>query len=102
VPPPTAIFCANDIQAIGALTECRAAGVRVPEEVSIIGFDDLPIATFVEPQLTTINVPAAEMGRLAAESVIGHLTKGTPLGSVMLPTTLVIRSSVGVLRSEVT
>jgi LacI family transcriptional regulator len=98
--PPTAIFCANDIQAIGALTQCRAAGVRVPEEVSIIGFDDLPISTFVEPQLTTINVPAAEMGRLAAESVIRHLATGAPLDSIILPTTLVIRSSAGALRSE--
>lgn len=100
--PPTAIFCANDIQAIGALTECRAAGVRVPEDASIIGFDDLPITTFVEPQLTTINVPAAEMGRLAAETVIRHLTQSTPLESAILPTTLVIRSSAGVLRSDVT
>ena len=100
--PPTAVFCANDIQAIGALTECRVAGIRVPEEASIIGFDDLPITTFVEPQLTTVHVPAAEMGRLAAESVIGHLAENTPLESAILPTTLVIRSSAGAPSSDTT
>ncbi|HXV23082.1 MAG TPA: LacI family DNA-binding transcriptional regulator [Alphaproteobacteria bacterium] len=91
--PPTAVFCANDIQAIGAITECRGEGIPVPGGMSIVGFDDLPIATFVDPQLTTIRVPAAEMGRLAAEAVIAHLTRHTPLGSIVLPTELIVRSS---------
>ncbi len=92
--PPTAVFCANDIQAIGAMTECREAGILVPEQISIVGFDDLPIATLVEPQLTTIRVPAAEMGRRAAEAVIEHLSHGTPLRSIVLPTELITRASV--------
>ncbi len=93
--PPTAVFCANDIQAIGAMTECREADIGVPEQVSIVGFDDLPIATFVEPRLTTIRVPAAEMGRKAAEAVIKHLSDGAPLRSLVLPTELVLRASAG-------
>ncbi len=92
---PTAVFCANDIQAIGAITGCRDAGLSVPGGLSIVGFDDLPIATFVDPQLTTVRVPAAEMGRLAAETVIRHLTRRAPLGSAILPTELVIRASAG-------
>ncbi len=91
--PPTAVFCANDIQAIGAMTECRGAGIPIPGGISIVGFDDLPIATFVDPQLTTIRVPAAEMGRLAAEAVIAHLTRQSPLGSIKLPTELIVRAS---------
>jgi DNA-binding LacI/PurR family transcriptional regulator len=50
---PTAVFCANDVQAIGALHECEEHGVRVPADISLVGFDDLPVAKYVRPQLTT-------------------------------------------------
>jgi DNA-binding LacI/PurR family transcriptional regulator len=92
---PTAVFCANDIQAIGAMSQCRAAGIRVPADLSIVGFDDLPIAKFVDPQLTTVRVPASEMGRLAAQAVLQHLTQGKPLQPVVLTTGLVVRASAG-------
>ncbi len=92
-PRPTAAFCANDIQAIGALYECRESGIRVPEDLSIIGFDDLPIAQYTWPQLTTIRVPASEMGRRAAESLLTALKTGQPPLSVELPTDLIIRGS---------
>jgi|GraSoiStandDraft_51_1057287.scaffolds.fasta_scaffold542901_1 DNA-binding LacI/PurR family transcriptional regulator len=62
--------------------------MHVPRESSIVRFDDLPIATFIEPQLTTVRVPAAEMGRLAAEAVIEHFRKNVPLRSIVLPTEL--------------
>ena len=94
-PRPTAVFCANDIQAIGAISECREAGIRIPGDMSVIGFDDLPIARFVEPQLTTVRVPAGEMGRLAAESVLQHLIEQKRLESILLPTDLVVRASAG-------
>jgi LacI family transcriptional regulator, galactose operon repressor len=92
---PTAVFCANDIQAIGAMSKCRDVGIRIPADLSIIGFDDLPIAEFVDPQLTTVRVPASEMGRLAARTVLQHLTQGKPLQPVVLTTGLVIRASAG-------
>ena len=92
-PRPTAAFCANDIQAIGALYECREAGVRVPEDMSIIGFDDLPIAQYTWPQLTTVRVPANEMGRRAAESLLTAIKTHQPPLSVELPTDLIIRGS---------
>jgi LacI family transcriptional regulator len=98
--PPTAVFSANDILAIGAIYECRQMGVRVPEDVSIVGFDDLPIAQYVAPQLTTIRVPAADMGRRATEALL-RAAQGEPLAhSIELPTDLVIRQSAGVVNRE--
>jgi len=93
--PPTALFIANDIQAVGALAECREAGVSVPEDISVVGFDDLPIAQYVSPQLTTVRVPSEEMGRIAAETLITGIKRRVPLKSVELATTLVIRNSTG-------
>lgn len=92
---PTAVFCANDIQAIGALQECLEAGLRVPEDISIIGFDDLPIARYVRPRLTTIHVPAKRMGHLAAEALFGWITSGKEPGVEELPVELMVRHSTG-------
>ena len=92
---PTAVFCANDIQAIGALIECRDAGLRVPRDVSIIGFDDLPVAQFTEPQLTTIRVPAKRMGHLAATNLIDWLKHAREPATEELPVELVVRGTTG-------
>jgi DNA-binding LacI/PurR family transcriptional regulator len=67
---PTALLCANDMMAIGALEYCRATGRKVPEEVSIVGFDDVPMAPLLSPRLTTVRQPAHEMGVRAAELLI--------------------------------
>ena len=91
--PPSAVFCANDIQAIGAMAECREAGLEIPKEISIVGFDDLPIAQYTDPQLTTIRVPAAEMGQRAAEALIAAVKAGGAVMPLELPTDLVIRGS---------
>jgi LacI family transcriptional regulator len=91
--PPTAVFCANDIQAIGALYECQEAGVRVPQDVSVVGFDDLPIGQYVWPQLTTIRVPAAEMGSRAARALIAAVETGNPVSGCELPTDLIVRGT---------
>jgi len=93
--PPTAVFCANDIQAIGALQECVDAGLRVPEDMSIIGFDDLPLAEYTRPRLTTIHVPAKRMGHLAAERLFDWILKGEQPGIDELPVGLVVRDSTG-------
>lgn len=91
--PPTAVFCANDILAIGALYECREAGIDVPRDISIVGFDDLPIAQYTTPQLTTVRVPAAEMGKLATEALIMMIREGRRPRSTELPIELVQRGS---------
>lgn len=92
--PPTAVFAANDIQAIGALQGCRERGLSVPDDISIIGFDDLPIAQFSYPKLTTIHVPAADMGHLAATRLFQQIDGETVTGSDILPVKLVERDSV--------
>jgi LacI family transcriptional regulator len=91
--PPSAVFCANDIQAIGVLSECRDAGIAVPEQMSVVGFDDLPIAQYITPTLTTVRVPAHEMGESAATRLIAAIEKGEPVLSLELLTDLVIRET---------
>ncbi len=93
---PTAVFCANDVQAIGAIAACRDAGLKVPADISIIGFDDLPIARCTVPQLTTVRVPTYEMGERAADSLFGAI-RGKEIVSAELPTDLILRSSTAAL-----
>lgn len=90
---PTAIFSANDIVAVGALYECQRLGLRVPEDISIIGFDDLPLAQYVFPQLTSVRVPAADMGTQAVEMLV-ELIDGKAVRSRALPTEIVTRGTV--------
>ncbi len=70
--PPTAIFCANDLMALGCLEALNELGLRVPEDVSVVGYDDREIAQFTRPSLTTILLPHFEMGSMAAEFVLGR------------------------------
>lgn len=90
---PTAVFAANDIQAIGAMSQCRDLGIRVPEDISVIGFDDLPIAQFSAPKLTTVHVPAGAMGRLAATRLLQLIAGETVPTPDVLPVELVVRES---------
>jgi LacI family transcriptional regulator len=90
---PTAVFCANDIQAIGAMYECQEAGVKVPEQMSIVGFDDLPISQYTHPQLTTVRVPADDMGRRATEMLLAAIDGKPGDQRVELTTDLVVRRS---------
>lgn len=98
-PRPTALFCANDIQALGALFACQRLGLDVPGDVSIIGFDDLPISRAVNPSLTTVHVPAQEMGDAAAARLVSHVKEGCPIEPLLLPTELVIRASIGPVKA---
>lgn len=92
--PPTAVFCANDASAAGAIRACRAAGRRVPHEVSIIGIDDTPLSCKCDPPLTTIRQPRKKIGETAMQIVIslirGHRDVAT---RVVMPTELVVRGS---------
>ncbi|MEZ5824323.1 MAG: substrate-binding domain-containing protein [Geminicoccaceae bacterium] len=71
--PPTALICGNDILALGALIECRSEGLEIPGDISIAGFDNLEISRHSNPPLTTIDVPAEEMGRAVADHLLKML-----------------------------
>ncbi|MGH2868633.1 MAG: LacI family DNA-binding transcriptional regulator [Solirubrobacteraceae bacterium] len=93
---PTAFLCANDLMAIGALEYCRSAGIRVPEDLSIAGFDDVPIAKLLTPALTTVSQPARDMGYRAASLLFELLADGLDDKPIEpFPATLQIRASVG-------
>ena len=92
---PTAIFASNDVMAFGAMDAAREIGLRIPEDVSIIGFDDLPQSALTHPPLTTVRQPLQEMGRTAVEMVLDLINKRTdkPPERVQLNTELVVRAS---------
>lgn len=75
---PTAVFCSNDMLAIGAIEGARQLGLRVPEDVSIIGFDDMQISSFISPTLSTIIQPTYEMGRMGAEVLLNRINNTLP------------------------
>jgi LacI family transcriptional regulator len=93
---PDAVFVASDSMALGALRALREAGKRVPDDVAMVGFDDLPHAATSDPPLTTIRQPIQQTGVLAVEMLIDILENGSdPPRRVVLPTELVIRTSCG-------
>jgi len=92
--PPTAIFAANDVSAIGALRAAKDTGLHVPEDIAIIGYDGAPITELTEPPLSTVQQPAAEMGRTAARLLIDVIEGNTPVEQVVkLPAELLVRAS---------
>lgn len=82
---PTIAICGNDVLAVGALDMARRMGLRVPEDVSITGFDDIEIAQIATPRLTTVHVPHREMGRRAAAALVAMIDGTGPAESVALP-----------------
>lgn len=90
---PTAVFCANDEMAIGALQACVSAGVRVPEEMSIVGFDAAPGSSYIQPALTTVRQPIPDMVEAAIESLSRLFNGQEPLPSTVFPTKLIVRAS---------
>jgi LacI family xylobiose transport system transcriptional regulator len=93
---PTAIIAGNDLQALGVYQAAREARLHIPEDVSVVGFDDLPIARWVSPPLTTIRQPLVEMAETAAELVL-DLADGIPPAQprLELATELIVRESTG-------
>ena len=91
---PTAIFCHNDAMAIGAIQEAKKLGLRVPHDLSIVGFDDIQFAQYCDPPLTTISQPRYEIGRQAMLMMLDML-KGNDVqaGSRLLEAKLVVRGS---------
>jgi LacI family transcriptional regulator len=93
---PTAIFAFNDPMAIGAMRSARARGLRVPEDVSVVGFDDTTEAQFVTPGLTTVRQPLTQMGRMAVTLLLQLLESETDVTLHQeLATSLVVRASTG-------
>jgi LacI family transcriptional regulator len=96
-PLPTAFFATSDITAIGALHALKDAGLRVPADVSLVGFDDISLAQFTDPPLTTVRQAKYEMGQAGARLLVETLRgrEMTPAPKIVLDTTLVVRQSVG-------
>jgi LacI family transcriptional regulator len=92
-PSITAVMCTTDTLAIGALAEARAMGLRVPQALSVTGFDDIEISSQFDPSLTTISVPVAEIGRNAADYLLDALTRSARRRAALLPYRLIIRGS---------
>lgn len=92
--PPSAVFCGNDILAIGAIVCAKEMGLRVPEDLSVGGFDDMEISAYYDPPLTTVAVPAYEMGQLAAKVLIKNIRGGCKKPQqYILDTNLIVRGS---------
>ena len=94
--PFTAVFAYNDISAIGAIWAFREAGLGVPQDVSVVGFDDIPGAAFANPGLTTVRQPLLRMGQIAAQTLIDRIEeRGTYLPEIAIEPEFVVRESTG-------
>ena len=92
-PDVTAAFVASDIVAFGALRAVREAGLRVPGDISVVGFDDIPLARHFDPPLTTIRLPARDLGAAAGRALVERLAGRAGMERTLLPTELVVRDS---------
>jgi len=99
-PRPTAIICGNDVLGAGAITKAKKMGMKVPDDISITGFDDIDLAEVVDPKLTTVHVPHRRMGESAARLLLGILDSQTDCQSIELDTHLIMRESLGVMKKE--
>jgi DNA-binding LacI/PurR family transcriptional regulator len=93
--PFDAVFSGDDEAAVGVLTALRDGGRRVPEDVAVVGFDDLPFAQHLNPPLTTVRAPIEQAGYLAATELFTILATGEADATTILPVELVIRQSCG-------
>ena len=97
--PPTAIFAGNDLMALGVYQAAREARLHIPEDLSVVGFDDLPVAGWVGPPLTTVRQPLAQMAVTAARLVLAMARGDQPTQTrVELATELIVRESTAQLR----
>jgi LacI family transcriptional regulator len=92
--PPTAIFASNDVMAMGVIEAVRVHGLHIPDDMSILGFDDIPQAASLHPGLTTVRQPLEQMGRVATQMLMDFLKQSDRITSrIELPTELVVRCS---------
>ncbi|MCP4721400.1 MAG: substrate-binding domain-containing protein, partial [Desulfobacteraceae bacterium] len=90
---PTAVFCSNDYLALGTMKGARELGFNLPKDLSIVGFDDIHIASYVIPELTTIRQPAYEMGNLGAKLLLQRIGGKIKPEQLMLESSLIVRES---------
>lgn len=96
----TAVFCGNDVLAIGAVLEAQSMGLNVPSDVSIVGFDNLPLAEHLQPGLTTVHVPSRRMGHAAADFVLNAVKGKHEQASIALPTNLIVRGTTAAPKNQ--
>jgi LacI family transcriptional regulator len=87
---PTALICGNDVIAIGVLFEAQQRGIRVPQQLSITGFDNMPLIQDISPRVTTVNVPAQEMGERAAAAILSAIEEGSSIRSREIKAPLIV------------
>jgi LacI family transcriptional regulator len=98
---PDAIFAASDIMALGAMHAVREAGLRIPDDVAFVGFDDLPIASLTDIKLTTVRQPTVQFGIRAVELLIDQIENGiNHPRHVIMDTELIVRESCGTYRRK--
>jgi LacI family transcriptional regulator len=100
--PPTAVFAHNDVLAMGAISAICHAGLRVPQDISVIGYDDIINSAYLNPPLTTVRFPVAEMGRAAGKMILDLIKNGKSFSpkTTTLPVNLIIRASTAPLRAD--
>jgi len=97
---PTAMFCYNDMSALGVLRRLQLAGLEVPRDVSVVGFDDLFLAQFCHPPLTTVRQPKRRMGQLAMETLLRLLAGAESEENITVPGELIVRESTAPPRED--
>ena len=98
-PRPSAIMCSNDLMAIGAMNRIQQAGLQIGRDIAIGGFDDIPLAAYVSPPLTTLHQPIYDIGRRTCAMLIEILSGKTPLNPhVLLTPSLIVRASSGLAK----
>ncbi len=93
---PDGIFASNDTSAVACIRELKQAGIKIPQDIAVVGFNNDPIARVIEPNLTTIHYPGEEMGELAANTLINSLknvSSGNHLNTMVIRHELIIRQS---------
>jgi DNA-binding LacI/PurR family transcriptional regulator len=91
--PPTAVFCYNDLSALGAMRQIRNRGLRIPADISVVGFDDLYISQYTDPPLTTVRQPMRQMGRMAMETLLQIFAGAESGHDIKVPGELIVRQS---------
>ncbi|MDF2802554.1 MAG: LacI family transcriptional regulator [Anaerocolumna sp.] len=94
-PLPTAVFCATDIAAIATIQRFIEAGIKIPQDISVVGMDDIELAGYISPMLTTVGMPKSELGNMAVQTLVNRINKNHKLPmKIFLPYKLSIRESV--------
>lgn len=97
---PTAVVAANDLSAFGAISEFRRAGLSVPHDISVVGFDDIAFSSLIDPALTTVNLPLGELGKLAVKALLSTIASPTQYGiELTISTRLIVRNSTSAART---